>query len=680
MAAESKPDTVVVRGPILYRLLKHVLRERDEYVRLFGQTVPHRAPTNEDSVDRAAWLDADSLTLLARLVRLRWPGRDDLLHACVIDVYFMHAVRLTGYMLDWLWLSPAMIERVLDLRTTHAASGQQQLYVYPIAAPAGLAASQDETRGGRAAAVPQVLYNCVELLAFNIERLLIAVVAPPHWRLMNPSCVRTTTRLRTAAPPESCSAAMTVVDGEVTRASSELVNEYRTARGNGTYARQLRIPHYSATSMTVEQLHTRLKRRSQTLMIRVTSMAAGRHAWCNILSSRDRRSFGHRFYTQHKKNANRNASNTVTERRIRACDDPNAYTLHAKELPTDDYCPRLARYELFLTSLTFATVPQLLRIGELLDRVVERAPQAVHDLEFIQYESTLAQAGHARFRTRTLRLNEEGCTCRTKCFGPVGDRPRLERRLYDVQIRLHCSHKICGLCRWSPSVENTTSEKPRVCLSGTNPSMESCSWDGSSSYKYVDMYRLDTEFTADGTLAIRYAQQAYATNAVSFMDELQGVAKSGRAGRLYTMCFSKRTCKQRLVQPIPSVRANTPVRSCADRRHWYRCHECSPDKDYGAVANLALMDDDRDTCCYRYVNGQLGKESKSSYPVTLLRMCRGCKAALLCRHVRQTLAKNAGTDDELAPSYCKRVKIIIEAQRRLLTEPELWPSSSDPCR
>ncbi len=417
---------------------------------------------------------------------------------------------------------------------------------------------------------------------------------------------------------------------------------------------------------TVGQLYSQVRRRSAELIKRLSRIACGFHARHDSLPSAYRNTFLHKYFTRVKQTAFRLSSNLVTERWKGATRDPAMYVSRPIK-PANNYAKRLAILELVMHGITMLKMTQLLTVIDMVMNAPAKYTQMLaYDVEYINLLTLLYTTGRARFRTKFLRLNENGCTCHTKCTGPLGNNRDLEKRIYDQSVSLHAQCLVCGICRLSPLVENTTRERPRICLSSKNPAIDTCSLDGSSSFKAVPLYELSTRWR-DGKPMLQYQHLAYTTNSVNVADELQHRPYSGRRSRIYVLCFGgRRTCKQRHMVDSPTARnQEKQIVSYKDMRYWFRCPTCSSsDRDYGPPSSLALTDTEPNTCIARVF--------AVSASLTVGQMCRGCKAAVFCHHIDRYLCKCIMDENLCATAIYRRIRLLERVRRLLLDHREHW--------
>lgn len=133
------------------------------------------------------------------------------------------------------------------------------------------------------------------------------------------------------------------------------------------------------------------------------------------------------------------------------------------------------------------------------------------DGDLIFLLTQLNDAGRARFKNKIIEVNPIDCTCFAKCTGETGDNKFLEEAFYNTVVPLHMGVRVCGLCRLSYMIENTTSQKPRRCINFNNPAVSSCSLDGCTSFKHIPFYVLNA---TPSSLTVEYSHRFYFTNSV----------------------------------------------------------------------------------------------------------------------------------------------------------------------
>ena len=393
---------------------------------------------------------------------------------------------------------------------------------------------------------------------------------------------------------------------------------------------------------------------------RLTSIIDEQHSRYKTLKSAYRWRFQGRYYTMCKKTVGEATNNFVTEQWATAVQN-----LHREVQPDANYARRLALYELIIHHCTNMTAWQLFSFNELLSRCHTVYPDLLCNSDNLLLLTMAYEMGRARLHTKLLEVNPKSCRCFAKCVGPIGDCRQLENKVWDSFER-HAGLIVCGACRLSPIIENTTAEKPRRTHSSITPEVESCSVDGCSSYKLVRLVVTDVRVTDTGLVHIRYSHRFFATNSVNVMDEVSGRRKNGTAARYYGVCYGgKRTCKKRFVISSPSAAmaaTNHGVPPYSDTNYWFRCGSCQQDRNEGAASSLALTTVHDDTCLRRWFTSKRFPKEK---------LCRGCKIAATCSHLDDILYKRIISEKDISLNVVKKLNRLA-VLRWWLCKPEAW--------
>lgn len=387
---------------------------------------------------------------------------------------------------------------------------------------------------------------------------------------------------------------------------------------------------------------------------RLTEMINEKHSRYNTLKSIYRSRFPSHYYTTRKTVVCRAVSDLITERWETAVED-----LHREVQPGINYARRLATLELIVHQCTNMTSGQLLSFNDLLRQCHEVQPALLKCSDNLHLLTLAYLMGRARLNTKLIEVNPKHCRCFAKCLGAYGNEKRLERFAWESFDR-HAGLLVCGVCRLSPVIENTTAEKPRRTYSSITPEVESCSADACTSFKFVRLVVQDVRVTETGFVHIRYAHRVFTTNSVNVTDEVNNGKKTGPQSRMYGMCYGgNRSCLQRFIILAPSLNSNnaqdpTPF---ADLDHWFKCESCrSSSRKFGAVSSLNLCPNISDSTCLRKYF------SKSDFPKELL--CRGCKIAATCPHLDEVLYLRTQAD---VRRVCSRIKRLTDLRRWLST-------------
>lgn len=368
----------------------------------------------------------------------------------------------------------------------------------------------------------------------------------------------------------------------------------------------------------------------------------------------------HKIYTQKSKRVVGTAINDLITYRYQQATDRTQLCRVVE--PDVNFARRVATMDLLLNGATELDVSDLLTI---LVRVVDRLGEGVHDLpkdatvaqkirasngsssdaELIHLANALYEMGRSWLRTKLVEVNQPYCTCHVKCVGQTGLYPELEKAFYDVSAPLHLSTVICGGCRLAHTIENTTACKPRRSVSSHNPKLTTCTLDNISAFKHVPLYA----FRVVDRLTVMYSHRFYVTNSMNIVDEVYGRKQSAPGSRIYGVCYSgRRTCFKRFIDLLPSSRymdSSTPP--FRETHRWFRCTSCRDLPVYDPSINAYIpwnAIQHEDTClqvvekqCKRWYR-EFGDWYRAVDECAAI-MCRGCRAAALCRHAMNGLLK-----------------------------------------
>lgn len=387
-------------------------------------------------------------------------------------------------------------------------------------------------------------------------------------------------------------------------------------------------------AMKAENNSSKEKKKMRELGTRLTRIIHEQHSRHKTLKSIYRWRFLSFYFTNCKTVVSKAINDLITERWKTGVEQ-----IHRVVQPDVNYARRLATAELIVHRCTDMTTSQLLSFNDLLVRCYKVHPDLLMCSDNISLLTMVYKMGRARLNTKLVEVNPRHCRCFAKCVGPIGLEKTLEPRIWQSFER-HAGILVCGLCRLAPLVHNTTVEKPRKTYSSITPEVESCSMDGSTSFKFVRLVVQDVRITSGGHVHVRYAHRFFTTNSVNVTDEVNLRPKRGTRARFYGMCYNgKRTCTKRFIVMFPSGSSEEgknmlPFSNIA---HWFRCKECQPlDKDHGALYSLGLNSHTSQSTCLRrfFTDVKFKKE----------RLCRGCKIAATCAHLDITLYNRLSVD------------------------------------
>lgn len=399
---------------------------------------------------------------------------------------------------------------------------------------------------------------------------------------------------------------------------------------------------------------------------------------CPALPYTGRYSFLHKVFTQISKRVVGTCMNNLITYRFQQSSDERH--LHRNVEPDVNYGRRVATMDLLLNGVTEVDVDDLLI---LLERVINRLDTSekyasisqlvnatggnVTDSELIHLATSLYEIGRSWLRTKLIEVNCPYCTCHVKCTGQTGLYPKLESAFYEKSAPLHLSTVVCGGCRLSPTIENTTAKKPRRSVNSRNPKLTICVLDNLSTFKHVPLYALRVV----NKNTIMYSHRFYATNSMNIMQEIFGQTPSAPGSRIYGVCYSgRRTCFKRFVDTLPSSRNSAGKLPYSQAHMWFRCADCKdlPIYDPSNYNYVPWSGVQHEYTCLLVVAKQAREHFRrvrnwdKAVSMSANVMCRGCRSAALCRHAVDGLLeiyiKSGGNETFLA-----KLSFIIALQK-----------------
>ena len=343
-------------------------------------------------------------------------------------------------------------------------------------------------------------------------------------------------------------------------------------------------------------------------------------------------------------------SNLVTERwkmanEYDSCPGELRQLIVREVQPDVNFCWRTAVMDYILNCAGVLKVPDLL---SMLYYFIESSKQSPTDLDLMHVLMTINTVTRSAFQHAVLELNPPGCLCHVKCNGLYGTNLEiLEKAYFEQLIPLHVATQICPLSRLSLNIRNTTAVKPKKCINSNLPASASCSYDGASSIKHLKLYLLGN-FT---NMFVPYSHRAYVTNSFAFTNN----QNSSSNARTLNMCIGGRRTCHRMVQGVVEASKqrsdNTPF---TDLKKWWTCYACKNTQEWIH----------KGTCIEKAY-----EEYNGSQVVVVNKMCRGCKAAISCKHIL----------DNFFSSNLRRVLFLLKARKQLTCSNLLPCLSRDRC-
>jgi hypothetical protein len=344
-------------------------------------------------------------------------------------------------------------------------------------------------------------------------------------------------------------------------------------------------------------------------------------------------------------------------------------------LPYADYPVRVAITRLIFHYTTNLTTGKLLSLIESLQSNINDFDS--HWKQFIM--QTLGNMFKSRIESKMWQINEDGCTCHAKCMGPIGDTP-LDVFVWKHSFPLLVSLKQCGTCRAISNIENASvtknkkrfscncTDKSRTTFSIHSPEMETCSVDGSSSFKLTSLIDMSCSKNPEtNSLYTTFSHRLYTPNIIPLINEIYGDLNNIKCNSLdddddddeeikrksgikktcfYGMCFNgSRHCLQIYLKICSN---KTTIPSFKHLNYWGRCFTCRQQNIVFSIGAEIGTSGNSYTCIAKYF------VQYPNFPAK--RLCFGCKLAILCRHFQLYLYNLLNQDQ---PSYKIFLKIVI---------------------
>ena len=364
------------------------------------------------------------------------------------------------------------------------------------------------------------------------------------------------------------------------------------------------------------------------------------------IAFKNRQTLLHRFCTRHIKRVLNHAINNLIT--IRYQDAINKDQLFRCVNPDVNFAHRVACIELILTKVTEISLDDLLII---LDQLLHHLQvptggfgtltRGKHtDADLLHLISSLLDIAKSWIQTKVIEVNEPHCTCHVKCTPLIGDNPKVENYFYQSCAPLHCATTICGGCRLSLTVANTTAKKPRRVITSHNPKLTTCT-DGISALKHLPLYA----FRVLSPQTFLYSHRFYTTNSTGLLQAPSTKTPPTPTSRIFGMCYyGDRTCLRRLTCRIPGTGgARSDEREAS--RSLFRCLQCEAGKKItiGDRQNRSWLGSKDSKSCIPIIFYKLKHEvSVERLTADVVdryckKMCSGCRVALTCRHVNDEL-------------------------------------------
>ena len=427
---------------------------------------------------------------------------------------------------------------------------------------------------------------------------------------------------------------------------------------NGTLIDQLKTKRKKKISATItsEHIDNYLKKTYKNNLIKIHNMISVNHPRHTCLLSKSRYTLQYKPLTNLKRKLCSDENSLVTKRIKRGLDPDSIY---------DSVYPSVnIVYQLSIIELCFMQAAKL--SSSSLFSFLMSLQNIQLDVDVNYVVSGLIDMARNRLRVKFLEVNQEHCTCHTKCTG-YNLSNVLREEIEFKGLKRHTTIFCCQRCMLTPLVWNTRAHKPRIKICASNPSIETCSLDNCSTFRDVALYT--AEYGGFGRY--KYQHLFYTTNILNIIEELSGKKSTGPASQLYGMCYGgSRICQARLKSNICSSRkTQNQYISCRNRER-YMCTTCIKNghyaEDYQKMRSCLFGKNAYDigSCIDKSLNDlELGEDIKT----VLNKICTGCKIKFLCSHTSLAISEgvisvNATSDPLLYKRAIKRAFLVYKVR------------------
>ena len=410
------------------------------------------------------------------------------------------------------------------------------------------------------------------------------------------------------------------------------------------------------------------------------------------MPSFERHSFVHKFLTPIKRLCG-SIQNSIITTRWEESVKPELMTREVN--PDRKYAKRLATMEELRHNLTLMDMESCM---VLLQGIAEHMTTSkmkyeldkninleVLDVDLLMAYISVNETTRSRFNTKVIDVSYNDCTCHTKCMGRIGNNRFLENMFREEILNTSTTVRICGQCRLSHVVDNTTSAKPRKCINISNPAMSTCSQDGCTTTMLIRYLINNQHKCAYNKGVLEYGHRFYMTNSSSVTDTVYKGANSvsSATGRSAGICFSgSRTCYKPIKRLIKSSKQHGLNKPFSDRYYWWTCNGCqtdfSGDRQYNKDKHHFFTDAIHEGTCiddfYTEVGNKMGTESWDDFDLlnfivkdSIQDMCTWCKNAAMCRHTLDGLV-NLLCDHPTSNNILRKLNLLISLQLLVKSE------------
>ena len=407
------------------------------------------------------------------------------------------------------------------------------------------------------------------------------------------------------------------------------------------------------------------------VVAKINNKTSSNRLGASTLKSIYRFNYLHKFHTDAKQYLCRATHRHVSVRYSDVDRNPNA-PINYRATCDQNMFIRLSMITLIVDNVVNMSSKSLFYLTAALLNDTRKRPDMLLDIDMQNFLQILVTAGRERLRRKIIQVNPRGCLCHAKCFGQIYTIDNIERRnsIIDEFYHVHQLLLICGVCRQTPTIDTSNSDKCRQMFSAINPTIASCSLDSTSHFRTVDfnphamlatnMTNYAHRFYIGSSLPLlnedcqqlqnsKNTSQEYKKDDVFYHDldddnvsshhvsEGPNKRKHTRSTKIHGICYrGSRTCRKQLIRTYASAR----VQPLSDINHWYKCSACTEwnrytsntslftamtlglDSDTFGTDNYKGVPHDLVTCLHMYFRGDLSAQQ----------VCRGCKIAVRCFH------------------------------------------------
>lgn len=390
---------------------------------------------------------------------------------------------------------------------------------------------------------------------------------------------------------------------------------------DGKLCRKQISPKRPGIKINPQLLNNYMKRYHESSLLKIHNMLSESHPRHPCLLMKSRYTLQHKPLTGMKRKLSSN-ENLIASKRL--SQGLNTNTIHNAVKPSPNFALNLA-----IVELCFMQAAKLSSYN--LFSFLTSLGQVPLDVDVNYVLSGLIDMARNRLRVKFVEVNEEYCTCHTKCCGYDFSR-NLRHELEEKALKRHATIFCCQRCMLTPLVRHTKARKPRMKICSSNPALETCSLDNCSTFRDISLYNADYK----GFGVFKYQHLFYMTNIVNVIEELSGKKATGPSSQLYGMCYGgSRICFSQVRGDLKSsLDVNRQITSCYDKER-YMCTNCLNKNVYTAHSGIIISCLygknilDVGTCIELSINEL---ERGLCMQSVMNKICTGCKLKFLCHH------------------------------------------------